>query len=98
MQTGLEQTCVAPSTRGLVGAGLEAPKLWASAALCVCVWVWGGAGCWEGKAHVGLRGRMRGVGQTARGRWVLHPRGWSPRVGGEGLWLSPPLRRVPCSR
>ena len=39
MQTGLEQTCVAPSTRGLVGAGLEAPKLWASAALCVCVGV-----------------------------------------------------------
>ena len=72
MQTGLEQTCVAPSTRGLVGAGLEAPKLWASAALCVCVCV--------GELAVGRvrrtwgRGALRGVGHGARAVGAPPPR------------------------
>lgn len=97
MQTGLEQTCVAPSTRGWWARGAKNPCAGGGFCCSVCVCVWGGAGCWEGKAHVGKRGiAWRGAnGARAVG-------GPPPRVvtacGRGGLWLSLPLRRVPCSR
>ena len=66
MQTGLEQTCVAPSTPGLVGAGLKTlvQREASAAALCVCVW----ASWLLGKAHVGKRGiAWRGARREGEG-------------------------------
>ena len=54
--------------------------------LLLCVCVWGGAGCWEGRAHV----RKRGIawrGARREGGGCSSPAG-GHRVWEGGLWLS----------
>ena len=70
-----------PKHPGLVGAGCQKP-LCRGRLLLLCVCVCGAELAVGRVRRTWGRGALRGVGQTARGRWVLHPRGWSPRVGG----------------
>ena len=72
-------------TPGAGGRGVGSTK-GGGRLLLLCVCVWGGAGCWEGRAHV----RKRGIawrGARREGGGCSSPAG-GHRVWEGGLWLS----------
>jgi len=71
-----------PKHPGLVGAGWQNPLCRGRLLLlCVCV---GGAGCWEGRAHVGKRG-IAWRGARCEGG------GCSTPAGGHRVWEGGPV-------
>ena len=75
-----------PQAPGAGGRGVPKTLVQGEAFAALCVCVWGGAGCWEGRAHV----RKRGIawrGARREGGGCSSPAG-GHRVWEGGLWLS----------
>ena len=77
-----------PQAPGAGGRGVPKTLVQGEAFAALCVCVWGGAGCWEGRAHVRKRGIAWRGANGARAVGAPPPRVVTACGRGGGLWLS----------